>query len=152
MASLSKDSNTLQAEEIRANMSQIMTFLVIPSTFASFCKLIYTAKENNEFIEHLPYIVMQLNTLIVWICGGAFWIFINQPHTNTFQYYCGFCLLDFAKNLDALSIFVYTWQFLDVALTNLNGHGSNMLRVYRNFSIIMFPLVSIALYITLALS
>lgn len=56
-----------------------MSLLVIPSTFASLCKLVHSAKVKGEFVEHLPYILMQINTLIVWICGDAFWIFNKPP-------------------------------------------------------------------------
>lgn len=55
-----------------------MTILLIPIAILTLGKINHFAYETNNFFEALPYIVLQLNTVFVWVCVGVYWLYPSQ--------------------------------------------------------------------------
>lgn len=51
-----------------------------------------------------------------------------------------------ANLLDAVSIFIYTWSFLDVVIYDQEGYVKKLLIYYKNISIIAVPILIYSLY------
>lgn len=98
---------------------------------------------------------MQINTIFVWLCTGTFCLFyIELPTlTNPSLKWC-YCvsLLGQAFLLDPLSIFIYTWTFLNVAIPDFEGSIQRTIRIYQVVSIYTLPLITYALYVSTGLA
>lgn len=57
-------------------------------------------------------------------------------------------MLEFAYLLDPLSIFLYTWTFLDSIIIEEDGCLKRVFVLYRNISIYFFPVVSVGMYVS----
>lgn len=62
-----------------------MSILLIPIAIMTFGKINHFAYETNKFIESLPYLALQLNTVLVWLCVGIYWLYpLKYDATATF--------------------------------------------------------------------
>ena len=72
-----------------------------------------------------------------------------KPLKASFGEWVTLDLLGGALNLDVLSIFIYSWSFLDVVLTDQNHTCRDILSFYKKISIFLTPTVSYAPYFNL---
>ena len=122
-----------------------MPLLVIPITLASLIKCIHFAKETRKLREYLPFLVMQLNTLFVWTCSGVFWVYHIKSNATFIEWFT-WLLVQNAFQIDTVGIFIYTWSFLDVVISNMDGKWKTVLVVYKFATIFAFPIITYAFY------
>ena len=67
-----KNQEINQLVKILYSMSQVMSIVVVPISILTLGKVIHFAFSNKNFKESAPYILLQFNTSLVWICTGVF--------------------------------------------------------------------------------
>ena len=60
-------------------------------------------------------------------------------------------LLDTSVSIDAVSVFIYTWTFIDAVVADQRLRYRKALLLYRNITIFLIPFVSYGLYISAGL-
>ena len=126
-----------------------MPIVVVPISLLTFGKVIHFAYLNKNLKESAPYILLQFNTSFVWICYGLSWLYHEsfKANTHTLGEWILYKLLGLAYELDVVGIFVYTWTLLEMGITDHDTNCKKAIILYRNISILIFPLISYALYI-----
>lgn len=54
---------------------QVMPMLVLPISLSTGAFLVYYAWTRQRFIEILPLLIIQINSLFVWFCTGYYWYY-----------------------------------------------------------------------------
>ncbi len=48
-----------------------MAALIVPNAFCGVVRVAYSAYKNKTFLQTLPLLVVELNTLYIWTCVGT---------------------------------------------------------------------------------
>ena len=97
-----------------------LPLLVLPIAICSSVKTIQSAHHNKNWVEMLPLICLQLNTVFIWLCAGCVQVgYYRYTISNQYQISGSVFrnaaladLLSFAYLLEPVNIFLYTWTFL----------------------------------------
>lgn len=60
-----------KAETVYESIGETLTYDVIPIAFATLVMIMALARRTNNTLELMPFIVIQLNTLLVFACQGV---------------------------------------------------------------------------------
>ena len=97
-----------------------MTLFLLPLILATLVRVIhFTYNSDRNWTESLPNTAILLNMLLVWICIGLqfilpFFYYENSAQSKKEEIID--VLLGDILNQEAVSIFIYTWTFLDVVI------------------------------------
>ena len=79
------------AEGVDAGIWQVMPILVLPIAFLTSIFLIYHGWTKKRFVQILPLLAVQLNSIFVWTCTLCFWYAVTllelgivKPKTATY--------------------------------------------------------------------
>jgi len=126
-----KSSTASNAYDLEKSMKQVISFLVIPITLVTLGKQIHFAfKIRKSLDKSLPYIIMELNTLFVWLCSFLENFLNITLGASVGQWFLAE-LLVFAYYLDFVGVFIYTWSFIDVVLADKDIKFRRVFSVYR---------------------
>jgi hypothetical protein len=115
----------------------------------------WSAYKNQNWLEMLPLIFTQVNTVFMWTCTGCSQVnfykyFVSgqlQIHGSTFRDYAIGGVLESAFYLDPVNVFLYTWQFLPtLEIENSNTTMSKMYGWYRKISIWVVPAAFVGIF------
>ena len=127
-----------------------MPQVVVPIAFTTLVMILFFAYKRRNFTESLPFIITQTNTIYCWTTLRCLSIYekINGP-TGCQDSYSHWILPNlFGKGymVDSLSIFMYTWVFLDVVVQFTEGYVQKSIIIYKYFSAFSVPIVTYSLY------
>lgn len=58
------------AGKLQYGMEAVLPLLVVPIAVCSLAKLVYHAWRDKRYKESLPLIVVEINTVFIWVCQG----------------------------------------------------------------------------------
>jgi hypothetical protein len=64
-----------------------MSLLVTPIALGALVMLIYVARRDQRFLDIFPLIFVQINMLFVWICTGAYFLFLMATQCSIPDFY-----------------------------------------------------------------
>ena len=129
------------------SIKEVLPITVIPITLATLIMILNFACRSKKLSESLPFVLMQLNTLFVWINTGVTMLYPIDFASANINQYTIYYIIDSSFLLEVVSIFIYTWTFLDVVVDNLTeGCIKRCLQNYQKISIITFPMITYGLY------
>ncbi len=133
-------------------MQEVMPMIVIPIVIVTLLLILHYHYKNRILNKSLPIIFMLINTSLVWIFQFASWLkFTNlDGSTATFDQLLLGDLLTFSNLFDAVSIFLYTWPYLDVFKDELSEKYKKIIIVYKTVQIIAFPLITYSMYFSMS--
>ncbi len=47
-----------------------MAALIVPTALCGVGRVVFSAHKKNNYLERLPLLVIELNTLVMWTCIG----------------------------------------------------------------------------------
>ena len=136
------------------SMQAVISFLTLPTAFATFIGLFYKTFQRKQLAESWPLIANQLNITFIWSCVainsiGTYYYSITlkdaiQSDVFSFRYQFITCFLSSAIQLVPLNIFMYSWRFL-VVLEN-DQENKILKSFYHWFALITILVLPIAFY------
>ncbi len=138
-----------------------MAALNVPIALCGVVRVASSAYKNKNYLEMLPLLVIELNTVFMWTCIGYYQIgsYLDKVNGGTFikgsEFRQGAIseLLGDANTLEPINIFLYSWRFL----ATLERHAFNacVKRFYRWFAVIAgfaIPLIYYGLFAALVIT
>jgi hypothetical protein len=133
----------------------------VPTALCGVVRVAFSAYENKNYLEILPLLVIELNTVFMWTCVGyvEVGLYVNNGSDKDFikgsEFRQGAIieLLGAAINLEALNIFLYIWRFLGTL--ERNALNACVKRSYYWFAVltgVAVPLIYYGLFTTLVIS
>ena len=132
----------------------------MPICVCSVANLLHSAYRNKNFIEMLPLLFSQLNSLLIWIC--LFCSEIGYYYSSTsrvlqvkgdlfrnisIRYFIGY-----ADFLEPITIFLYTWQLLEaLEERQTNPLFKKINKWYRKISIFLVPSLFLSVFIAIVI-
>lgn len=97
----------------------------------------------------LPLLIMQTNLVYTWCTSGLFFILYPSYAVAPHSYYGWvlYFLLGWSILLEPLSLFMYSWQFLDAIIHDSTGKKKACLLRYKNISLYLAPIISFSFYL-----
>ncbi len=59
-----------------------MAVLIVPTALCGVGRVAYSAHKNKNYLEMLPLLVIELNTVFMWTCVGYFLIGLYWDQEN----------------------------------------------------------------------
>ena len=106
---------------------------------------------QENFIDILPYLLIQVNTVFVWVCTGTYWIWNIHETPNNYNDQLMSSLLGYAIYLSGMNSFLYTWHFIEAIERDQSCAETKFktIKLLRVASIVLVPLVYICVFIVL---
>lgn len=130
-------------------MCFVMSLLVVPIAAVTMAKLLHYGYSKKRFIDVLPLLFIQINSLYIWACTCIYFI-IRIDRSTSFSKWLAYELIGNAVFLEPLNSFLYTWRCLDAIVQDSQGAKQKLLAAFRLISIVLVPFITITMFICFA--
>ena len=138
-------------------MLGILPILVLPISFCSLIRTIQSAVQTNNWRSMIPLITTQLISVYIWTCQACLFIGYyrlvtsgeSQIHGSIFRNYFLATIMSTALDIDAVNVFLYTWQLIPtLKIEETNSYLARIYKYYYKFSIWTIPFGFLVLYVS----
>ncbi len=133
----------------------------MPSALCGLGKVVWSAYKSKKWIEMLPLLLVQLNTVLIWTC--TIWLMILEYYYydtpgyyirgNVFRKSALNFFLKFILFLEPVTIFLYTWTFLSTLERGAkNTYVKEGYKWFARLTGVTIPVIYLGLFAALCIS
>ena len=134
-------------------INQVIPILVLPIAICSAVKLIHYGVTQRCFTQILPLLIIQVNSIFIWICQGYFFLYVPYVsiQTPSFKNQAIYSMLNGSIFLEPINTFLYTWNFLETLQQDSQGRWLTTVKLSRQVSLYFIPFAYVTLYTSLVI-
>lgn len=131
----------------------MLALLVVPIASVTLIMLLHYGYTELRFLETLPYLCIQVNTIFTWACVSClgFYQSKNFP-SKSFGEALVNSLLENAIYFGGINTFLYTWHFIASLERNQSSKWKPKYKAFRTYSMILAPTIYLSLFVAIVIS